>query len=109
VYDHPASPFVLEFLGHVNRLPVTDSTASAVYARPHEIAVSLHPVPHAWLARLEHSATVGPVTRLEFAIDDHDRPINVELPRDQFRALALTAGSVAYLTPTRLRHFAEAA
>ena len=23
VYDHPASPFVVEFLGHVNRLPVT--------------------------------------------------------------------------------------
>jgi len=109
VYDHPASPFVLEFLGHVNRLPTADAKGDAVYARPHEIAVSLQPGPNAWPARLAHSATVGPVTRLEFALAQGDVPINVELSREAFRTLALAQGGIAYLRPTRLRHFATAA
>ena len=43
VYDHPASPFVLEFLGQVNRLPDVDASGTPAYARPHEIAVSRQP------------------------------------------------------------------
>ncbi len=108
VYDHPASPFVLEFLGHVNRLPDDDASGAPRYARPHEIAVSLQPQPQAWPARLAHSATVGPVTRLEFAVDGRDAPVNVELPRAEFRALSLVQGAIAYLRPTRVRHFAAA-
>ncbi len=106
VYDHPATPFVLEFLGYVNRLPATDPAAAASYARPHEIAVSLQPVPEAWPARLAHNATVGPVTRLEFIVDGDTQPINVELSRDAFRALAIAPGAIAYLRPMRIRHFA---
>ena len=67
------------------------------------------PGPDAWPARLAHSATVGPVTRLEFALAESAAPINVELSRDAFRALALAPGGIAYLKPTRLRHFATAA
>ena len=107
VYDHPATPFVLEFLGQVNRLPDVDASGTPAYARPHEIAVSRQPTPDAWPARLAHSATVGPVTRLEFAVDGRDAPVNVELPRAEFRALALAPGAIAYLRPTRIRHFAR--
>jgi sulfate transport system ATP-binding protein len=105
VYDHPATPFVLEFLGQVNRLPATDATAPARFARPHEIAVSRTPLPDAWPARLAHSATIGPIVRLEFAIEGHDAPVNVELPREQFRELAIAASDVAYLRPMRVRRF----
>ena len=37
VYDHPATPFVFEFLGHVNRLPVRDAADAVIFARPHDI------------------------------------------------------------------------
>jgi sulfate transport system ATP-binding protein len=109
VYDHPASPFVLEFLGHVNRLPQRDDDAAPRFARPHEIAVLRAPTPDAWPARLVSSATVGPITRLEFAVEGHDVPINVELTRETYRALALASSDVAYLRPTHVRHFARAA
>src|SRR6187455_1012396 len=69
VYDHPASPFVVEFLGHVNRLPVLGEPAVSGFARPHEIAVLGRPDAHAWPARLLHTATIGPVARLEFALE----------------------------------------
>src|SRR3954464_4607901 len=38
VYDHPATPFVLQFLGDVNRWP-GEHAAPAGYVRPHEIEV----------------------------------------------------------------------
>ena len=107
VYDRPATSFVYEFLGHVNRVPSIDGAESG-FARSHEIAVSIAPTDVALPARLIHSATVGPVSRLEFALAADGRTINVELPRETFRALGLSTGSVAYLRPTHLRQFVPA-
>jgi hypothetical protein len=53
-----------------------------------------------------HGSAIGPVARLEFALDPSAQTVNVELPRDAYRALALRAGEVAYLTPTRSAAFA---
>jgi sulfate transport system ATP-binding protein len=104
VYDHPATPFVLEFLGHVNRLP--DSAAGEPsFARPHEIAILTEPAPDALPARLDHRVTLGPYARLEFALEGSALPINVELPRDRSLALALRPGDIAYLRPQRVRRF----
>jgi len=105
VYDHPASRFVVEFLGHVNRLPVLGEPAVSGFARPHEIAVLGRPDAHAWPARLLHTATIGPVARLEFALEHDARTVNVELTREAARDLALPRGAVAYLRPTHLRRY----
>jgi sulfate/thiosulfate transport system ATP-binding protein len=108
VYEHPATPFVFEFLGHVNRLPPTPGASGQGYVRPHEFAVLAQPATNALPARLLHSATVGPVSRLEFALEADHQTINVELPRAAFRALRLAPGTVAYLQPTRVRQFDDA-
>jgi sulfate/thiosulfate transport system ATP-binding protein len=108
VYDHPASPFVFEFLGHVNRLPSADG-ADAGFARPHEIAVLSEPHLGAFAARLTHSTNVGPVTRLEFWLTEGARTFSVELSREIFRTLNIAPGSVAYLRPTRVRQFTNPA
>ena len=105
VYDRPATPFVFEFLGHVNRLPTGDG--GEAYTRPHEFRVERTPDPAAWPARFVHGTAIGPVARLEFALEPSAHTVNVELPREQFRGLALRAGEIAYLTPTR-RHAFEA-
>jgi sulfate transport system ATP-binding protein len=105
VYEHPATPFVFEFLGHVNRLPQVDR-AAATFARPHEIAVARTPSATALPGRFVHGAAIGPVARLEFALEQGAGTINVELPPDQFRKLALRVGDVAYLTPLRRHAFA---
>src|SRR5678809_152134 len=41
VYDRPATPFVYEFLGHVNRLPSGDGATT--FTRPHEFEVTRAP------------------------------------------------------------------
>ena len=106
VYDHPATPFVFEFLGHVNRLPSASADTADTYARPHDINVERTPTPAALAARFVHGSAIGPVARLEFALEPSAQTINVELPRERFRELALREGDVAYLTPSRLHRFA---
>jgi sulfate transport system ATP-binding protein len=54
VYDRPATPFVFEFLGHVNRL-------GDAYTRPHEFRVERLPTAAAWAARFVHGTAIGPV------------------------------------------------
>ncbi len=109
VYDHPATPFVFEFLGHVNRLPSQVADGADTYARPHDIAVGRAPSQSALAARFVHGSAIGPVARLEFALEPSAQTINVELPRELFRELSLQPGEIAYLTPIRLHQFASAA
>ena len=105
IYDHPATPFVFEFLGQFNRWPGPADTPAAGFARPHEIGVSREAGAHGLPARLLHSAAVGPRAKLEFALEPDRRTIDVELPRETARALDLAVGEIAYLRPTRLRQF----
>ena len=104
VYDHPATPFVYEFLGHVNRLPAGES--GETFTRPHEFLVGRLPAPDALPARFVHGSAIGPIARLEFALEATAKTVNVELTRDTYRGLGLRAGEVAYLTPTRRAAFA---
>jgi sulfate transport system ATP-binding protein len=103
VYDQPATPFVYEFLGHVNRLPSQDGATTLT--RPHEFEVTRAPHASALPARFVHGSAIGPVARLEFALEASAQTVNVELPRDAYRGLALRAGDVAYLKPTRRAAF----
>jgi sulfate transport system ATP-binding protein len=109
VYDHPATPFVFEFLGHVNRLPSRNANGTDAFARPHDIAVGRAPSQSALAARFVHGSAIGPVARLEFALEPSAQAINVDLPRELFRQLSLRPGEIAYLTPTRLHQFAAPA
>jgi sulfate/thiosulfate transport system ATP-binding protein len=78
-----------------------------VNVRPHEIDVLHEEATDALPARLLHTATIGLVARLEFALERDTRTINVELQREVYRALQLTPGALAYLRPTRVRHFGD--
>ena len=109
IYDHPATPFVFEFLGHVNRLPAREANGADAFARPHDFAVERAPAASALAARFVHGSAIGPVARLEFALEPSAQTVNVELPRERFRELALRPGEVAYLTPLRLHQFAAPA
>ena len=54
-------------------------------------------------------AVYNPATEEQIAEipDASAQTVNVELPRDAYRSLALRAGEVAYLTPTRRSVFAS--
>ncbi len=122
VYDHPATPFVLQFLGDVNLFHGRDhapgsaqADASATsqdvsYVRPHEIQVLAHAEAGSLPVTLVHTLTVGPNTRLEFKRADGQGEIDVELPRNEYAALRdsglLQSGATVHLKPRQVRRFA---
>ncbi len=127
VYDHPATPFVLQFLGDVNLFHGRDHAQGAVaasgngaaaeadavsYVRPHEIQVLARPEEGSLPVTLVHTLTVGPNTRLEFKRADGHGEVDVELPRAEYNALrdsgVLAGDATAYLKPRRIRRFRAA-
>jgi sulfate transport system ATP-binding protein len=124
VYDHPATPFVLQFLGDVNLFHGRDHAPGAVaasstqaadadsvsYVRPHEIQVLAHAEAGSLPVTLAHTLTVGPNTRLEFKRVDGQGEVDVELPRSEYAALrdsGVLNGGAVYLKPRRVRRFAQ--
>jgi sulfate/thiosulfate transport system ATP-binding protein len=125
VYDHPATPFVLKFLGDVNLFHGRDHAPGAVegaaassgtlgevgvsYVRPHEIQVLARAEAGSLAATLIDTLTVGPNTRLAFLRGDGQGEIEVELSREEYAALrdsgVLRTGEAAHLKPRRIRQF----
>jgi sulfate transport system ATP-binding protein len=118
IYDHPATPFVNEFLGKVNSLTaqvdggrvhvggidllapldLLDRRSSAVaYVRPHNIQLTRlkNGVPSIEVkVRYIHAA--GPVARVELERLDNGEELEAELPRREEQALALNVGDTAF-------------
>jgi sulfate/thiosulfate transport system ATP-binding protein len=117
VYDHPATPFVLQFLGDVNlfhgrfgHAPGQGTADSEVsYVRPHELEIVPTPGPDTWAVTLSQTLTVGPNTRIEFKRVEGDSYVDVEMPRDRFNALrerlGLAPGLKVFLKPRRVTQF----
>ncbi|MBA3848645.1 MAG: sulfate ABC transporter ATP-binding protein [Opitutus sp.] len=120
VYDHPATPFVYEFLGNVNRvtLPaagfeVADAFGTngdrVAYVRPHDVDVARFvggEDGESAVVRSIHAA--GPVARL--TCERTARPgelLDVEISRVRLAELALAPGVLVALTLRRGRRFAE--
>jgi len=117
VYDHPASPFVLQFLGDVNLFHgrfghgpgSVDGGADTVYVRPHELDIVAEPEAGALPVTLSQVLTVGAQTRIEFRRDDDGSYVDVEMPRSEFAALrqrlGLGSGSRVHLRARRVTRF----
>ncbi len=129
VYDHPANPFVYNFLGHVNlfhgrireghahfgntafALPehhgVKDAPAVA-YVRPHEIRLLSQPNGEgSFAARVCYMNSAGPMVRLELeGVADGNR-FAVDLTREQSQELTLLPGKQVYVELKNLRVFTD--
>jgi sulfate transport system ATP-binding protein len=100
VYQHPATPFVYEFLGDVNLFH------GRAYARPHEIDVFRESSLDGLIAaKVEHIAPRGAVVRVELTAGAASGTLEVELTREQQKSLALVPGENVYLRPRVLRVF----
>jgi sulfate transport system ATP-binding protein len=134
VYDEPATPFVYDFLGGVTRFRgrvhrgrarigglefdapdhrEADEQAAVAYARPHDIDVDRERNGHAVIpAVVRQVLAVGPLVRLELEACHEDGArdlIEVEMPRDRHRALALGVGDRVFVRPRSVRLFVEGA
>jgi len=116
VYDHPATPFVLQFLGDVNlfhgrmgHAPGGAAPDEVSYVRPHELEILADAGDDTWAVTLSQTLTVGPNTRIEFKRVADDSYVDVELPRESFTALrdrlSLAPGVRVHLRPRRVTRF----
>lgn len=127
VYDHPASPFVYQFLGNVNRFQgranhgsvtigqqeYTDAGFSFVdgdeviaFARPYDIAIEREPQSGAFKAKLSHINYIGSTVRLELE-QVGEQFVEAEMTRDQFTSLNLVIGEDVFITPRNFRFFTD--
>jgi len=125
VFERPASPFVMNFLGSVNIFhgrveqgrallgplsleypehAAADSKPAAGYARPHELEVARSDEEGGGLwATLAAINLAGAIARLELRSDD--RILQVELARDRYDALMPRIGERLYIRPRKIRVF----
>jgi len=114
VYNAPATPFVYEFLGNVNRLDCTITNGKVglwgvevaaethdgaavpggkvpghAYVRPHDIEFVDRTKALAEPAIVRHIAAAGPTARIELAVEGVPHLIEAELPRAQYLALGI--------------------
>ncbi len=119
VYDRPASPFVLQFLGDVNLFHGrfghapggVGADAEVSYVRPHELDIVASAEAGALPVVLSQVLTVGAQTRIEFKRLDDGSYVDVEMPRGEFAALRqrleLRNGSQVHLRARRITRFAD--
>jgi sulfate transport system ATP-binding protein len=117
VYDHPASPFVLQFLGDVNLFHGRfghgpgGKDGEVSYVRPHELQIVEAAEEGSLAVTLAQALTVGPNTRLEFRRVDEAGYVDVELPRAEYVTLrdrlGLKPGSAMHLRPRKVTRFAD--
>ena len=126
VYENPANPFVMNFLGSVNLFharihdgeahigpstaPVTAAQDAATigYVRPHELDILRQQSGGPTIeAVIKHIHAVGPTVRIELARRDNGELMEAELTRERFAELALKAGEEVHVKARKLQVFTE--
>ena len=109
VYNHPASPFVYNFLGNVNLFHgrIDDDktyiheaeTGHVVYVRPHLLDIARLPNGGShFRARIKHINSAGPLVKVE-AIAEWGDSVRVEMPQERFRSLQLMKNEEVFIIP----------
>jgi len=127
VWEHPASPFVYEFLGDVNLFharasdgnislsPGTGDSAdnlALAYVRPHDLDVARFEPgskPSGMVVRLERAVMIGAMARLELVAESASAPrnplIEAHIPVQQFQHMDLRQGDTLVISPRRAKVF----
>lgn len=127
VFNHPANPFVMDFLGNVNvfhgrvqngrallgnvevecpEYPHEESRPATLYVRPHELDIEHASNGVASLkARVERINPAGSVAKVFLMAADFGLGLNVEISPERFDELALKAGDTVYVSPRKVRVF----
>ena len=113
VYDRPASPFVIEFLGNVNRfraglaLP-SDDSKGVLYVRPHDVeieAAGASEHEYALQAKVLHVFSAGNTGRVSLERVGTHEPFEAEVTRENLRRLRLQPGDTVSVVFRHVRLF----
>jgi sulfate transport system ATP-binding protein len=125
VYEHPATPFVYNFLGNVNLFhgrvedghlaaPGHDAdgrenkpTAAAplTYVRPHDVEISRDANGTTFPATIDHISFAGPVVNVSLRRTDDNVLIEAALTRDRYKELALQPSEAIHVRFKHARTF----
>jgi sulfate transport system ATP-binding protein len=113
VYTRPSSPFVYEFIGDVNLFHsrenaawVRQHTDAVAFVRPHDIDISSsRQAEEALPARIKDVRPLGSVVRLEAAVDESGKSIEVEISRERYERNPFTRGDQVFLLARQLKVF----
>jgi sulfate transport system ATP-binding protein len=96
LYEHPATEFVMSFVGPVNRL-------DNGFVRPHDLAVQLEPDDAAREATVERIVHLGFEVRVEMALDGTN--VSSQVTREEAERLELRPGQQVYVQASNARSF----
>lgn len=127
IYDHPATPFVYDFIGTANRLSGhirqghahiggtrvevsghddAEEAPALAFVRPQDLHVTrVHNGGPAIEAVIHYVTTLGPVMRLEMECCNTGVILEAELPREQYREAAYQEGETVFVTLRNMRVF----
>jgi len=126
VYERPASAFVYQFLGQVNRMQgrmragslevggaslavaeggLAEGAEAAAYLRPHHLQVGLAAVPGSVPAFVRRLHQAGPFARVHLEAVHDGTELEAHLSQEALDALELRPGQVVYALPSRLDIF----
>lgn len=127
VFHHPATEFVMQFLGHVNLFrgrveadhavfgpwvlqnadEAPDGQEARMFVRPYDLDIHTaedgRPAMKATVTRIQ---AAGPTAKFEL-IDENSQPIRVELPHDRFRAMNIAKGDRVFVSLKDSRVYVE--
>jgi sulfate transport system ATP-binding protein len=129
IYDHPASPFVYDFLGNVNlfsgrvhegSVTIGDSkfdvpksaggteTDAVAFVRPHDIRITRESGGQKTIpARIVRCNAAGPMANLELERLDGSGPFTAQLGKEEFQQLQLKAGEQVFVELKNVKIFSE--
>jgi sulfate transport system ATP-binding protein len=128
IFERPATPFVIRFMGHVNVFrgrvqngkahlgplaldypdhPHAEERPASGFTRPYDLDVARESSEGGgFWATLRHATLAGAVVRLELE-GEEGALLQVEIPRDRHEALQPALGERLYLRPRQVRVFLD--
>ena len=97
LYEHPASEFVMSFVGPAHRI-------GDAWVRPHDVEIRHEPNGKTIEALIDRIVHLGFEVRVELTLQDGDK-FSVQLTREQVDELELSEGQIVFVRPKTARVF----
>ncbi len=113
IYDRPATPFVMSFIGPVNVIPSTsplfqengiDSPHPEIFLRPHDLAIGTATDGSGTPAQVSRIINLGWQVQAELLLPDQ-QTLTVHLSRERFDQLQLQPQQQVYVQPREAKSF----